>query len=99
MKVGTKQLETHEVGASSVTRVGKFLRKTKLDELPQLINILKGELSFVEPRRCLPNQTELIDERASWGFRDLAGYYGIGAGSRNRHVGAIKACEVRRGIC
>lgn len=91
MKVGTKQLGTHEVGASSVTSVGKFLRKTKLDELPQLINILSGEMSFVGPRPCLPSQTELIEERDRRGvFEVLPGITGLG------QVRGIDMSEPRR---
>lgn len=79
MRTGTKQLGTHEVSASSVTPVGKFLRKTKLDELPQLMNILRGEMSFVGPRPCLPVQKELIEERDSRGvFSVLPGITGLG---------------------
>ena len=58
---------THEVGRSAVTRIGHFLRRTKLDELPQLWNVLAGDMNFVGPRPCLPSQVALIEARRERG--------------------------------
>lgn len=54
-----------------ITKVGKILRKTSLDELPQIINILKGEMSIIGPRPALWNQYDLIEERDKYGANDI----------------------------
>jgi len=78
MKIGTLSLGTHLINPSNITYFGNFLRKSKLDELPQLLNVLIGHMSLVGPRPCLPNQKRLIIERKKMGvFKVKPGITGL----------------------
>ena len=78
MPVGTQSVATHLTDGSSITSFGRLLRKTKLDELPQLINVVRGEMSIVGPRPCLFNQEKLIQYRQHSGvFNVLPGITGL----------------------
>lgn len=78
MRRDTASVASHLADATAITPLGAFLRRTKLDELPQLWNVLKGEMSLVGPRPCLFNQTELIREREARAiFRVRPGITGL----------------------
>lgn len=68
-----KEMPTHLLSNPDafITKTGKFLRKTSLDELPQMINILKGEMAIIGPRPALWNQDDLIAERDKYGANDI----------------------------
>ncbi|MFR3685251.1 MAG: sugar transferase [Enterococcus sp.] len=74
MKIDTpKEMPTHllEDPDFYITKVGKFFRKTSLDELPQLFNIIKGDMAVIGPRPALWNQYDLIEERDKYGANDI----------------------------
>lgn len=78
MSKDTISVASHLASNASITKFGGFLRKTKIDELPQLINVLKGDMSLVGPRPNLFNQEELIAERDALGvYNVLPGVTGL----------------------
>ena len=78
MPLGTKSAATHLVKNLKLSFFSSFLRKTKLDEIPQLWNVLRGEMSLVGPRPCLFNQDKLINERKKRGvFKIRPGITGL----------------------
>jgi O-antigen biosynthesis protein WbqP len=80
MPTGVRSAGTHLIKNIKLTSFGNFLRTTKIDEIPQLINVLKGDMSLVGPRPCLFNQKRLISERKKRGvFKVRPGITGLAA--------------------
>ena len=78
MPMQTKSVASHLVDASAITKFGILLRKTKIDELPQLINVIRGDMSLVGPRPNLFNQKELMEKREDHGvYAVLPGITGL----------------------
>ena len=78
MHLNTKSVATHLIDNSMITPFGYFLRRTKLDEVPQLLNVMLGDMSLVGPRPCLTNQIKLISERKKRGvFKVKPGITGL----------------------
>ena len=77
-----------------VTKVGRFLRRTSLDELPQLFNVLRGDMSLVGPRPALPWEVELYEERHLRRFQVLPGVTGLWQVSGRSHIGMRDALEL-----
>jgi len=102
MRVGTGDLPSHETVRGSITRTGAILRRTKLDELPQIWNVLRGEMSFVGPRPGLPTQHELAECRRQHGVDQLLpGITGVAQVcgidmSTPRHLAEVDATYIGR---
>lgn len=78
MHVATPSIASHQVGTNSILHTGRVLRRLKIDELPQILNVLNGTMSFVGPRPGLPNQLDLLSARRREGvFALLPGITGL----------------------
>ena len=82
-------------GDSRITRVGAFLRRTSIDELPNLVNVLRGEMSIIGPRPTVPVQVEQYTERQRGRLALKPGHHRLGAGQRPRVAAVARAHRAR----
>jgi O-antigen biosynthesis protein WbqP len=95
MYSGTANLPSHQVGAAALTPLGARLRRFKVDELPQLVNVVIGDMSLVGPRPCLPSQTELIEARRERGVLEvLPGITGLAQVNNVDMSNALRLAEI-----
>ena len=96
MNVGAPLLASHAIDALQyLTRIGKFLRKTSLDELPQLWNVVRGDMSLVGPRPVIPAETDLIKQRHQLGVdKTLPGITGWAQINGRDHLSAKAKAEL-----
>jgi O-antigen biosynthesis protein WbqP len=96
MNVGAPLLASHDIDAIQyLTRIGKFLRKTSLDEIPQLWNVIRGEMSLVGPRPVIPSETDLVLRRKALGVDTiLPGITGWAQINGRDHVGVEEKAQL-----
>lgn len=93
MKTNRKELDSNMSHEEMVTNVGKFIRKTSIDELPQLINILKGEMSFIGPRPWIPEYYEWFTDEQKRRSNVLPGITGLAQAKGRNNINIFKKIE------
>lgn len=93
MKTGRKELESKLTHEEMVTKVGKFIRRTSLDELPQLFNIIKGEMSFIGPRPWLPEYYEWFTDEQKKRADVLPGISGLAQAKGRNGISIFEKIE------
>lgn len=93
MKTNRKELDSNMSHDQMVTKVGKFIRKTSLDELPQLFNVLKGEMSFIGPRPWIPEYYEWFTDEQKRRANVLPGISGLAQAKGRNGINIFKKIE------
>ena len=93
MKINRKELDSNLTHDQMVTKIGKFIRKTSLDELPQLFNILKGEMSFIGPRPWIPEYYEWFTDEQKGRANVLPGISGLAQVKGRNGINIFKKIE------